>query len=227
MRGARYFRFTALAAIAPAALLAQSEADLRSFFEGKRVTVKIEMPATKLGIDVNYGQRSAIDFRAYSARIKQYGTALKPGESSLITTVKVKEKLIEFQLGGGGYGTLGDDTSTYVYVPEASKSHREKDLEKSLRDETDPKARKKMQRELDDLRRDRNRDNALAQAVAAQASQAKEESIRQRALDAGSRFNIRFPAGYLKENPPTPELVTQALSEWLDFSGLPGAPAPN
>ena len=99
MTGSEILRLAALAGIVSALVLAQSEAELKSFFEGKRVTVKIEMPATKLGIDVTPGERSPIDFRVYSARIKQHGTALRPGESSLITTVRVKEKLIELQLG--------------------------------------------------------------------------------------------------------------------------------
>jgi hypothetical protein len=39
----------------------------------------------------------------------------------MITTVRVKKKNIEFQLGGGGYGVFGDDSGT-VYVPdEASR----------------------------------------------------------------------------------------------------------
>ena len=220
MRVAHIIRFVAMAGIASAAALAQSEAELRSFFEGKRVTVKMEMPASKWGIDVYHGRPNPIDFRTYSARIKQYGTALQPGESSLITMVKVKEKLIEFQLGGGGYGTLGDDTSTHVYVPGSTKSNREKDLERAVRHEADSRAKKRMERELDDLRSSRNREDALALALAAQASQAKEDSLRQRALEAGSRFNIRFPAEYLKGNPPTPELIMGALAEYLDFSGL-------
>ena len=40
--------------------------------------------------------------------------------------MKVKKDLIEFQLGGGGYGTFGDDTSTSVYISDATKTEREK-----------------------------------------------------------------------------------------------------
>jgi hypothetical protein len=97
---------------------------------------------------------------------------------------------------------LGDDTSTHVYVPGSTKSNREKDLERAVRHEADSRAKKRMERELDDLRSSRNREDALALALAAQASQAKEDSLRQRALEAGSRFNIRFPAEYQKENRP-------------------------
>jgi hypothetical protein len=60
---------TLLAASAPF-LLGQSEAELKRAFEGTRVTVKIEMPATQRGIDLHLGDAQPIDFRQYSTRIK-------------------------------------------------------------------------------------------------------------------------------------------------------------
>jgi hypothetical protein len=36
----------------------------------------------------------------------------------------------------------------------------------------------------------------------------------------GSRFNIRFQKGYLKERPATAELVMEALTKYVDFSTL-------
>src|SRR5215210_3107327 len=48
----------------------------------------------------------------------------------MITRIKLKDKLIEFQLGGGGYGTAGDDTDTSAYVASVPKSIREKTLER-------------------------------------------------------------------------------------------------
>lgn len=210
-------RLLLFAALLPLSCTAQSEAELRSYFEGKRVTVKIEMPATKYGIDLTYGSPNPIDFKEYSRRVKEHGVALRAGESVLVTGVKVKEKLIEFQLAGGGYGTLGDDTSTYVYVPSASKSRREKELEKNLKNETDPRLRRRMESELGDLRSDRHREDRIAQAAAAQASDTKKAALRERALDAGSRFNIRVPNGFFAENPPTPELVKNALQSYVEF----------
>jgi hypothetical protein len=53
----------ALAATAPPAL-AQSEDRLRTFFEGKSVRVKIEMPGTEDGVDVYPGTTQPIDFSA-------------------------------------------------------------------------------------------------------------------------------------------------------------------
>src|SRR4029077_99560 len=97
------------AAATPA--FAQSEAALKSFFEGKRVTVKIDMPGTSDGVDVQGDARQAIDYSRYRDSLKRFGTAIRSGDSITVTLVKVKKELIEFQLGGGGYGTFGDDTS--------------------------------------------------------------------------------------------------------------------
>jgi hypothetical protein len=51
---------------------------------------------------------------------------VRRGDQVLVTKVKVKKDLIEFQLGGGGYGTFGDDASPHVNVPLAAKTQREK-----------------------------------------------------------------------------------------------------
>jgi hypothetical protein len=87
---------------------AQDELHLRRAFEGKRVTVLLDMPATSEGVDLFPGTGRPLDFQKYSARIKKYGTAIKEGEKSIITKIKVKNDLVEVHLGGGGYGTFGD-----------------------------------------------------------------------------------------------------------------------
>jgi hypothetical protein len=199
--------------------LAQSEAALKSAFEGKRVVVKIEMPATKDGIDIALGSASPIDYRAYSTRIKRFGTALRPGDSVLITGIKVKENWIEFQLGGGGYGTVTDETADVPAIPTA-KTRREKNLESDIKSETDPRRRKRMKEELDDLRSDRMRNDRLAQATAAQATEIRRDRIREKALDSGSRFNLRYPQGQLRTSIPSPDAIVQALSEWVYFGTL-------
>jgi len=122
--------------VAPHAF-AQPEAELKEFFEGKRVVVKLDMPATQSGIDVYADARRPLNFDDYSARLKTTGIAIRSGESVMITKIKVKDKLIEFQLGGGGFGTAGDDTSTSVYLPSAPKTSREKNLEREVKAATD------------------------------------------------------------------------------------------
>jgi hypothetical protein len=204
--------------------LAQSEDRLRAFFEGKTVRLKIEMPGTEDGVDVYPGTVHPIDFPKHATRLKRAGTALRRGDEVLVTKVKVKKDLIEFQLGGGGYGTFGDDDSPNVFVPSASKTEREKNLEKDLEKATDPAQRRKMREELDALRRDRQREDARNQAGAAQAEQTKEANIRQRRLEGGSRFNVRYKP-VVPPDALTPDGLMQALAEYLDFSSLAGEPA--
>ncbi|HYO84208.1 MAG TPA: hypothetical protein VES20_22575 [Bryobacteraceae bacterium] len=129
----------------------------------------------------------------------------------------MKDDLIEFQLGGGGYGTLGDDTSESVYVPYVQKTSREKNLDKQIDRETDPRNRKRLIDELSDLRSKRQRDNQVAQAVGAQASEAKRAHIREKAVDSGSRFNLRYGKRELKREIPTPDQIKHVLSQWVEF----------
>ena len=83
-------------------VLAQSEEALRRAFEGKTVVVKIDMPATERGIDLYPRGQRILNFEDYSGRVKDHGIALRSGTPVMVTKVKVKDDLIEFQLGGGG-----------------------------------------------------------------------------------------------------------------------------
>ena len=201
--------------------VAQTEAALRAYFEGKSVTVNVEMPGSDDGVDVYPARSQPIDFRKHAERLKQYGTAIKKGDQVLITKVKLKEDLIEFQLGGGGYGTFGDDTYSSVSVPSTPKTQREKNLEQDLKKTTDPAQRRKINEEIDALRKDRQREDARNQAQLADAQQLKEANIRQKRLEAGSRFNIRY-AKPLPGDAATPEGVLRALAEYVDFSPMTG-----
>jgi len=98
----------AMMTLLPALLQAQDEAHLRKAFEGKRVTVKIDMPASSEGVDLFPGTNRPLDFQKLAGRLKKWGTAIKPGDQIMITKVKVKDDLVEIHLGGGGYGTFGD-----------------------------------------------------------------------------------------------------------------------
>jgi hypothetical protein len=194
---------------------AQSEAALKEFFEGKTVVVKMDMPATAEGVDVYPDSRQPVDFSRYAYRIKTAGTALKSGGSIIVTRIRVKDKLIEFQLGGGGFGTFGDDTSSSVYVPSVPKSNREKNLEREVKNEPDPARKRRLQSELDDLRADRAREDRRNDAVKAAAEEEKKQRIAQQRLQGGSRFNIR----YQDRVPPGlgPDGVMRALEQYVEF----------
>jgi hypothetical protein len=203
------------ALLASPCAFAQSEDALKVFFEGKTVVVKLDMPAAQTGVDIYADARRPMNFEEYSDRLKAVGVAIRSGDAVMVTKIKVKDKLIEFQLAGGGFGTAGDDTSASVYVPSTSKSNREKDLEREVKDETDAARKRRLQRELDDVRREREREDQRNKAAAAVASEQKRQRIAEQRLHGGSRFNIRYQNGV----PPgvTPGGIMAALADYVDF----------
>jgi hypothetical protein len=207
---------TLLLLLSPAAVQGQSEAALREYFEGRTVKLKIAMPGTEDGVDIYPGTPKPLDFPRHASRLKGNGTALKAGDDALVTKIKVKGNLIEFQLDGGGYGTMGDETSSSVSVAQAPKTKREQNLEGELRREQDPAKRRAIKEELDDLKADRERENARNRAALAEAEESRKANIRQRRLEGGSRFNIRYRNG-VPASALTPEAVKQVLAAYVDF----------
>jgi hypothetical protein len=143
-----------------------------------------------------------------------------------VTKIRVKSKHIEFQLGGGGYGTFGDETSSNISTREAPKTKREKNLEAEVKRETDPAKKRAMKEELDDLKAERERENARNRSVVAEAEEHRKQNVRQRRLEGGSRFNIRYPAGVPAEALAS-EAVMTALAQYLDFGQTTSAVAPS
>ena len=206
--------------LAAAPLRAQSEAQLRQYFEGKRVTLKMAMPGTEEGVDIYPGTGRPLDYPRYADRLKDHGTAIRSGADAMITRIRVKSKHIEFQLDGGGYGTMSDETSTSVSVGSTPKSKREKNLEAELKREKDPVKRRQLQEELDDLQNDREREDARNRAVVADAGEQKKQNLRQRRVEGGSRFNVRY-RDLLPEVALTPKGLEAALAEYVTFPSLP------
>jgi hypothetical protein len=194
---------------------AQDEEALRSFFEGKRVVLKIDMPGTADGVDVRPDSRRPVDYERYRHDLKKFGTAIRSGETAMVTRVKLKKDLIEFQLGGGGFGTFGDDTGTSVHIPLVEKSAREKWLERQVKAEEDRRRKKQLERELDDLRERRERQNSRIEAERAIAEEHKRRRVAAERRAGGSRFNLRY-----SEAVPTgmrPDELVAALSDYVDF----------
>ena len=209
-----------LVAADPAA--AQDERILRQEFEGTMVTVRMDMPGTEDGVDVYPGTSAPIDYPKYAQRLKTYGVALRSGQSVMVTKVKVKDDLIEFQLGGGGFGTMFDDSRTTVTATPVAKSKREKDLEKQVRSEPDRDRKRQLQEELDDLRRDREREDRRNEASVAAASEQRRENVRRQREEGGSRFNLRYRGG-VPASALSPAAVREALAKYVEFPrGEPG-----
>jgi hypothetical protein len=213
----RVSSITVLLAVLASPAAAQSEAALRSYFEGTRVTLRMDMPGASDGVDVRPDADRAIDYKEYGNDLKRYGTAIRSGDTVSVTLVKVKKDLIEFHLAGGGFGTFGDDTNTSASIPLVEKSDREKNLEKRIRDEDDRQRKRELQRDLDELRDRRERENRRITAERERIEEGKKARIAEERLRGGSRFNLRYKGSV----PPgmRPEDVIAALSEYVDFRG--------
>ena len=206
-----------LAALTACQVPGQSPEALSQFFEGKQVTVKLDMPATQKGVDIYPSKSQPLDTKGYSSRLKQFGVSLRNGDTVVITKIKVKNDSIEFQLGGGGYGTAMDLTDESVHFKPAEKSSHEKELEEQLSKETDEDRRRSLSRELDDLRRDRERQDRRARAAAEEDAQLRKQKIAASRTQGGSRFNVHLDKRK-SSNALTPQLAMEALAPYLVFS---------
>lgn len=194
---------------------AQNEAALRQYFEGRTVVMRIDMPASQKGVDLHPDSPQPFNPGEHSSRLAYFGVSLRPGDEVPVTKIKVKDDLIEFQLGGGGWGTWGDSAGG-TYIPPVTKSNREKDLEREIKRENDPDRRRRLQRELDDLRREREREEARNRVVQEIADREKREREHDLAMQKGSRFNLRFE-NKVPLSAQTPEALMRVLGEFLEF----------
>lgn len=212
---------TALCLVAASRLRADDPAEtaLRRFFEGRKVAVLLDMPATSSGIDVYPEREYPTDFAKMGDRIRSAGVSLREGDRVTITRIKLKDDLIEFQLGGGGFNSLKDGSST-VSTSTIPKSSHERSLEREVREEKDPERRRDLQRELDRVRRDREYRQDRNRQRDAEVNERRRAQDRERALDLGSRFNIRFEKKDVPDAFKTPEGVMRALEKHVDFLGL-------
>ena len=194
---------------------AQTTNNLAQFFEGKRVTVKIDMPGSQQGVDIYPQRANSLDAKVYGKRLKQFPVSIRSGDTVMITTVKVKNNLIEFQLAGGGFGTFGDDTDTSVKYRPEDKSDRERSLEAQIRNTDDPDQKQRLQRQLDSLVRERERDDARNKARAEHAAAIKKDQVNEDRARGGSRFNLKYsprvPANISRQD------VMAALAPYVTF----------
>jgi len=205
---------------------AQDEAALRRAFEGQSVVLKIDMPGTSSGVNVYPDRDMPVDFPEVATRLKKFGTAIRSGDAIMVTKIRVKDDLIEFQLGGGGYGTFGDAMGeSGGGVTEVGETPAEKALRDSIRHETNSGTKRRMQRDLDALRSTRERENSQARSAAAQAEEIRQSNLRGRRMEGGSRFNIRFRGG-VPADALTPGGLRALLSRYVDFGGATAAAAP-
>ncbi|MFN0105049.1 MAG: hypothetical protein ACKV2U_23565 [Bryobacteraceae bacterium] len=195
--------------------LQANEAELRRAFVGKQAIPRIDMPGTHHGVDLNLDRDDPMDWKQYSQRLKNFGVSIPKGRASMVTSLIVKKDMIEIQLDGGGFGTFGDDTNTSVstYV---SKSRHETNLERDIRNETDPGRKRRLQSALSSERSRRYREESRLRAAAETANAIKRQEVMEKRLRGGSRFNLRRVAGTTEA---LPNQLMDWLREYVDFSG--------
>jgi hypothetical protein len=212
--------------LAASPMQAQSGADsVKSYFTGKQVVLKIDMPGTQKGVDLKFNQSPPMNWKDYSSRVKQFGAAIRKGDTVRVTTVVVKGDMIEFQLDGGGYGTFGDDTQTTVAAKQVEKSDYEKQLEQQISQTDDPDKKTQLQRDLDREQAKRRREQQANDRAAQVASQLKAEQVAEKRAQGGSRFNLRWK-GSIPQDQLNPDAIMKLLADYVDFGSLQQASAP-
>jgi hypothetical protein len=205
-------------------LSAQSPDSLSSYFTGKEVVLKIDMPGSQQGVDLRYNKDNPMNWKEYANRLKSNGAAIHKGDTARVTAVVVKDDRIEFQLDGGGFGTFLDDSSTTVAPKTIEKSDYEKQLERDISNTTDDDQRRKLQRDLDRERSRRERQEADNRAAAQVASQIKAQKVADDRLRGGSRFNLRW-SGSIPPDQKNPDAVKRLLADYVSFDGTQAAAA--
>ena len=198
---------------------------IQSYFTGKEVVLKIDMPGTQQGVDLRYNKDVPMNWKEYANRLKSNGVAIHKGDTARVTAVVLKDDRIEFQLDGGGFGTFGDDSNATVTAKTLDKSDYEKQLERQISNTTDDDRRRQLQRDLDRERSRRERQDANNRSAAQVASQIKAQQIADKRLQAGSRFNLRWP-GKIPAEEKTPDSVMKLLADYVSFDGPQQAAAP-
>jgi hypothetical protein len=196
---------------------------LVSYFTGKEVTLKIDMPGTQQGVDLSLNKDTPMNWKQYSSRLKTFGVAIPKGATARVTTVAVKNDRIEFQLDGGGFGTFGDDSDSNVAARTVDKSDYEKRLQREIANTTDEDKKRQLQRELDRERSRRERQDADNRDAAQIASQIKAQKVADQRLHGGSRFNLRWQ-GTIPADQKTPENIQRLLADYVTFDDVPSLP---
>ena len=93
--------FVVILLIASVALTAsaQSESDLKTYFEGKQVTLRIDLPTSE-GVNVYPERAQSLNYDEYNERLKDHGASIHRGDKATISKVTVKYRHIEVQFAG-------------------------------------------------------------------------------------------------------------------------------
>jgi hypothetical protein len=167
------------------------------------------MPGTQKSVDLRFNKTAPMDWKEYSSRIKQAGTAIRKGDQDKLPSFW-RKMWLSFSWRRR-FGTFGDDTTTKVQAKVTDKSDYEKDLEKQISETTDEDRKIQLQRDLDRERARREKQEAANQRTAQVASQMKAQQVADKRAQGGSRLNLSW-SGSVPTGQLTPEIVYEAGS---------------
>src|SRR2546423_1620055 len=85
LRSARCIRLAAIGVALvgsfAASAAAQDENALKAYFEGRRILLRMDMPGSADGVDVQLDPARGIDYKKYRENLKRYGIAIGSGDS--------------------------------------------------------------------------------------------------------------------------------------------------
>jgi hypothetical protein len=199
-----------------------AQARLKQYFEGRRVILKVDMPAARSGIDVSPEKPQQVDFSKIAKHIGEYGISLRTGDRPVVTEVEVSKDEIEFQLDGGGYGSPADSSAepSVPSYPSNTRRQYEKDIEQELKTATDSNRIKYLRKELDRERDRRDREYRRDLNDYNRAKEYRDEYVREKRPTRGSRFNLKFKQ--TDTSTITPEQLMRLLADYVDFSTISG-----
>lgn len=104
---------TTASAQIPKTTVSDCEAKLSDLLLNKRLIAKVGFPAWSGGIDLSLDGKWNSKFNQVTLKSKGIGVVVD--ESAAVTAVRLKEKVLEIHLNGGGFGTFSDNMKTSPY----------------------------------------------------------------------------------------------------------------
>jgi hypothetical protein len=229
----KIFKILLLLSFAAPAVLSQDSSAANTnlkAFTGKRVILKIDMPATLKGVDV-WPEKPVVPDPKLRGRKKAFGVSLNKNTGATVTDVLIAVNQIGFLLEGGGFGT-SEDMQPFplpVKLPLTPKSDTEIRLEIAIKD---PKNRSRipyLNERLIELRNARRIIDQKNSSDYNKALKSRLGKIQKASSKRGSRFNIRLKK--IDISSVTPDDVMKWLEYYVDFSSpesaLPADPRRN
>lgn len=195
--------------------ISQDLNSIKKELEGRFVLLKIDMPASNHGIDLNANSEVPLNQKVYNERITEYGISISTGDTTAITKIDHNKNSIIIYLGAGGYDH-NEHLSTTKPKQIVKVSEKEKSLKKLIAEETDQNKLSKLHRDLNKLKRARKIKQGKIDSKAAESKILEAEKQYIETIKSGSRIYINFPNKVEQSNIDL-NTINKILSNYLVY----------